>query len=44
MEVIYAAVKARGHSVEELEAVRLAKVEKRGAFEKKILLKEVVEK
>ena len=32
MEVIYAAAEARGYSVEELEAVRLAKVEKRGTF------------
>ena len=43
MEVIYAAAEARGYSVEELEAVRLAKVEKRGTFEEKTLLREVVE-
>lgn len=43
LEVIYAAAKARGYSIEELEEVRIAKVEKRGAFDKKILLKEVVE-
>ena len=43
MEVIYAAAEARGYSVEELEAVRLAKVEKRGTFKEKILLREVVE-
>lgn len=43
VEVIYATAKARGYSVEELEAVRKAKVEKRGAFEKKLLLIEVVE-
>ncbi|MGN0385128.1 MAG: phosphoribosyl-ATP pyrophosphohydrolase [Lachnospiraceae bacterium] len=42
MEVIYAAALARGYSVEELDAVRVKKVQKRGAFEKKILLKEVV--
>lgn len=41
MEVIYAAAVARGYSVEELEKVRQAKVEKRGAFNCKILLKEV---
>lgn len=43
MEVIYAAVIARGYSVEELEAARQKKVQKRGAFAKKILLKEVIE-
>lgn len=43
VEVIYAAAKARGYSVEELEAVRKTKAEKRGAFEKKLLLREVVE-
>ena len=43
LEVIYAATKARGYSVEQLEAVRAAKAAKRGAFEKKILLKEVIE-
>lgn len=43
MEVIYAAAKARGYSVEELEKVRVQKAEKRGAFEKKLLLEEVVE-
>ena len=40
LEVIYAAAQARGYSVEELERVRIAKVEKRGAFQKRILLKE----
>ena len=43
MEVIYAAAEARGYSVEELEAVRLAKVKKRGTFKEKTLLREVVE-
>lgn len=43
MEVIYAAAEARGYSVEELEAVRLAKVEKRGTFKEKTFLREVVE-
>ena len=41
MEVLLAVVKARGYSREELEAVRLEKAEKRGGFEKRILLKEV---
>lgn len=40
LEVIYAAAQARGYSVEELERVRVAKAEKRGAFQKRILLKE----
>ncbi len=44
LEVIYAATVARGYSLEELEMIRLKKVQKRGAFERKILLKEVVEK
>ena len=41
MEVIYAATRARGYSIEELEAVRVAKESKCGGFHKKILLKEV---
>ena len=41
MEVLLAAAMARGYSREELEAVRLEKAEKRGGFEKRILLKEV---
>lgn len=44
VEVIYAAAKARGYSLEELERVRAAKAAERGAFERKILLKEVTEK
>lgn len=43
MEVIFAAAKARGYSLEELEACRMEKAEKRGTFEKKILLTEVRE-
>ena len=42
-EVIYAVVAARGYSVEELERKRLDKAEKRGAFEKRLLLKSVYE-
>lgn len=41
LEVMYAVVKARGWSVEELEQVRKEKTEQRGGFEKRILLKEV---
>lgn len=44
IEVIYAAAKARGYTLEQLETVRAEKAGKRGAFEKKILLKEVIEK
>ena len=43
LEVIYAATKARAYSIEQLEAVRAEKAAKRGAFDKKILLKEVIE-
>lgn len=43
MEVIYAAAEARGYSVEELENVRISKVEKRGAFKGKILLRDVID-
>ena len=44
LELIYAATIARGYSLEELERVRAEKVAKRGSFEKKILLREVIEK
>lgn len=43
LEVIHAAVIARGYSLDELERVRLEKAAKRGGFAKKILLKEVIE-
>ena len=42
MEVIRACAVARGYTVEELEQVRAEKGAKRGGFEKKILLKEVI--
>lgn len=41
MEVIYAAANARGYTIEQLEQVRAEKAEKRGGFQKKILLLEV---
>ena len=44
LELIYAATIARGYSLEELEQVRAEKAAKRGSFEKKILLEEVIEK
>ena len=43
MEVIRACAVARGYTVEELEQVRAEKVAKRGAFTRKILLKEVID-
>ena len=43
LEVIRAAVIACGYSIEELEKVRAEKAAKRGVFEKKMLLKEVIE-
>lgn len=43
LEVIRAVVTARGWSWEELERVRADKAEKRGAFDRKLLLKEVEE-
>lgn len=44
LEVIRAATIARGYTLEALEAVRAKKAEKRGGFEKKILLIETIEK
>lgn len=43
LEVIYAAAKARGYTLEQLEAIRAEKAAKRGVFDKKIFLKEVIE-
>lgn len=42
-EVIHAAVIARGYTLEDLERVRAEKAAKRGGFQEKILLKEVIE-
>ncbi len=44
LEVMRAVVKARGWTWEQLEQVRQEKAAKRGGFEQKILLKEVIEK
>ena len=41
IEVIRAVVVARGYSIEKVEALRRDKAEKRGRFEKRILLTEV---
>ena len=43
IEVIYAAAIARGYSIEELETIRMKKAENRGGFEKKLLLKNVID-
>lgn len=43
LEVIYAATKARGYSIKDLEKIRAEKAKKRGGFDKKILLKKVIE-
>lgn len=43
LEAVQAVVKARGWALEELERVRADKAAKRGGFEKKILLREVVD-
>ena len=42
LEVIRAVVVARGSSIEEVEAIRRDKAEKRGGFEKRVLLTEVI--
>ena len=43
LEVMRAVALARGSSIGEVEEIRRRKAEKRGGFEKKILLEEVVE-
>ena len=43
LEVIYAATISRGYSIEDLEKMRAFKANERGAFNKRILLKEVIE-
>ena len=43
LEVIYSVAIAHGYSIEELERIRENKVEKRGAFNKKIFLIKTVE-
>jgi predicted house-cleaning noncanonical NTP pyrophosphatase (MazG superfamily) len=41
VEVIYALLECKGISVEEFEKIRVSKAETRGAFKKRLLLKEV---
>lgn len=43
LEVIRAVVVARGHTMDEVEQIRRDKAEKRGGFEKRIVLKTVNE-
>ena len=43
LEVIRAVTVARGWSLDELEKIRVEKARQRGGFEKKLLLKEVME-
>ena len=43
LEVMQDVVKARGCTMEQLESLRAEKAAKRGGFEKKLLLKEVIE-
>lgn len=42
VEVVYALLDLKGVSREEFERIRMAKVEERGAFAKRLLLKEVI--
>ena len=42
VEVVYALLDCKGVSCKEFEKMRIAKVEKRGAFKKRLLLKEVL--
>jgi len=44
VEVVYALLDCKGVSLEEFEKIRIAKVEERGAFKKRLLLKEVISK
>lgn len=44
MEVVYAIAKSKGFTIDELEKARAEKVQKRGGFEKKIMLVKVYEK
>lgn len=43
VEVIYAILKYKGVDVDEFESIRKRKADERGAFDKRLLLKEVVE-
>lgn len=43
VEVIYAILNSKNVSIEEFEIIRKSKVDKRGAFNKKIFLEKVIE-
>jgi len=43
LEVMMAVAVARGSSIEDIDRIRIAKAEKRGAFTQKILLTEVID-
>ena len=43
LEVIHAVALARGSSIAEVEQIRIQKAEKRGGFQKRILLDSVIE-
>ncbi len=43
LEVVRTVALARGSSIEEVEQIRMQKAEKRGGFEKRILLESVIE-
>ena len=43
LEVMHAVALARGSSIEEVEQIRIQKAEKRGGFEKRILLESVID-
>lgn len=42
VEVVYALLEVKGVTLEEFEKIRTAKAEERGAFKKRLLLKEVL--
>lgn len=44
VEVVYAILKFKGIDIDEFEGIRLKKAAERGAFEKRLLLREVLEK
>ncbi len=44
VEVVYAILKYKGIDIDEFEAIRLKKAAERGAFEKRLFLREVLEK
>ncbi|HOM03755.1 MAG TPA: nucleoside triphosphate pyrophosphohydrolase [Acetivibrio sp.] len=43
VEVVYAILKYKGVDIKDFESIRKRKAEERGAFDKRLLLKEVIE-